>query len=155
MDDKTIIAIAALIISAITSFTSVFLNIRTIRESNRLAKASRRTMALNCLSDEKLALLKVSTECESLYLLIEASPDNFNMKGYLLSEAERIVDESKMLLAQVELKRASVETRIKLLSAAEIEVIIAESYQGKTLAEAQLNRTTRSKEDTVRLYLKD
>ena len=156
MSAQIIIAVIALIISGITSFTSLFLTFRTIRESNRLAKASRRTLALNCLSDERLALLRVRTECESLQLLIESSLDQLgDHKDHLLSEANRIVGESKMMLANVEHKRGLIESTISNLRAADIEEIIAESYQGKVMAEAQLSRTTRSREDTIRLYLKE
>jgi len=153
MDDKTIITIVALILSTFTSFTGLFLTIRTIRETNRLARASRRTLALNCLSDEKLALMKVRTECESLNLLVNSSSDKLSVKSFLLSETERIVEESKILIANAEKKRTRIESHIETLKAAEIETIIAESYQGKTLAEAQLSRTVRSREDTIKLYL--
>ena len=154
MSTQTIVAIIALIISGITSFVSLFFTFRTIRESNRLAKASRRTLALNCLSDERLALLRVEVECESLQLLIESSLNKLGEhKGYLLSEANRIVGESKALITKVENKRSLIEGRMSELNASDIEEIIAESYQGKILAEAQLSRTMRSREDTIRLYL--
>lgn len=153
MNVEIIIAVIALIISGITSFISLFFTFRTTREANRLAKASRRTLALNCLSDERLALLRVKTECESLQLLIESSLDKLGEhKGHLLSEANRIVGESKASLARVEDKRSLIERKMSSLSASDIEEIIAESYQGKILAEAQLSRTTRSREDTIRLY---
>jgi hypothetical protein len=148
------VAIIAVIISGVTSFVSLFFTFRTIRESNRLAKASRRTLALNCLSDERLALLRVKTECESLQLLIASSLDKLGEhEGHLVSEANRIVGESKALLGEVNNKRKSIESEISKLSASDIEEIIAESYQGRILAEAQLSRTTRSREDTIRLYL--
>ena len=156
MNAQTIIAIIALIISGITSFVSLLFTFRTIRESNRLAKASRRTLALNCLSDERLALLRVEVECESLQLLIESSLDKLGEhKGYLLSEANRVVGESKALITKVENKRSLIESKISKVSAADIEEIIAESYRGKILAEAQLSRTIRSREDTIRLYLEE
>ena len=156
MKDETIIALVAVIISGITSFASLFLTIRTNRESNRLAKASRRTLALNCLSDEQLALLRVRTECESLYLLISNSLERLDDKrDFLLSEVKRIVAESKMLIDTVAMKRNEIESKISRLSPSEIEGIIAESYQGKILAEAQLSRTTRSREDTIKLYLSE
>lgn len=156
MDPKTFIAVIALIISAVASFTSIFLNIRATRESNRLAKASRRTLALNCLSDEELALLRVRTECESLHLLIRSSIEALgDQKDHLLSEATRIVGESRTMLADVRKKRTLIENKIERLSAAEIEGIIAESYQGRIQAESQLSRTTRSRDDTIRLYLNE
>ena len=156
MSTQTIVAIVALIVSGITSFTSLFLTFRTVREANRLAKASRRTLALNCLSDERLAFLRVKTECESLHLLIRASLDKLgdDDKDHLLSETNRILEESKSMLSNVESKRSLIERKIKDLSAADIETIIAESYEGKILAEGQLNRTARSREDTIRIYLK-
>lgn len=153
MDDKTMIAIIALVISTLTSFTGLFLTIRTNRETNRLAKASRRTLALNCLSDEELALWKVKNECESLHLLVDSSSDKLGVKSILLSETERILEEARQMLSNVEKKRSVVAGTIEKLRAAEIEVIIAESYHGRILAEAQLNRTMRSREDTIKLYL--
>lgn len=154
MSTQTIVAIIALIVSGITSFTSLFLTFRTVREANRLAKASRRTLALNCLSDERLALLRVRTECESLHLLIRFNSDRLgDEKDHLLSETNRILEESKIILASVENKRGLLARKITDLSAPEIEEIIAESYHGKILAEGQLSRTTRSREDTIRLYL--
>ena len=111
-------------------------------------------LALNCLSDERLALLRVRTECESLHLLIRSSLDKLgDNKDHLLSETGRILEESRMMLTNVETKRSSIESKLSSLSAADIEEIIAESYQGKILADGQLSRTTRSREDTIRLYL--
>jgi biopolymer transport protein ExbB/TolQ len=154
MSTQTIVAIIALIVSGITSFTSLFLTFLTVREANKLAKASRRTLALNCLSDERLALLRVRTECESLHLLIRSSLDKLgDNKDHLLSETNRILEESRMMLANLENKRSSIESKLSSLSAADIEEIIAASYQGKILAEGQLSRTARSREDTIRLYL--
>lgn len=154
MDPKTLIAVIALAISGVTSITGIVLHVRSIREANRLAKASRRTLALNCLSDEELALLRVRTECESLHLLIRSNLEKLgDVRDHLLSEAQRILAESRTMLTEVREKRATIETTISKLKPAEIEAIIAEAYRGRIRAESQLSRTTRSRDDTIRLYL--
>jgi hypothetical protein len=71
----------------------------------------------------------------------------------LKSEASRINAESKDLIKTVREKRVEIRDRIQHLSAAEIESVIADAYQGKMLAQAQLKRTLQSREDTINLYL--
>ena len=106
------------------------------------------------LSDEEYALSQVMTECRSIELLITSNKggltDNYN---HLLSEAERIVGESKEMLRNVRERRKQIEDKIQEMMPSEIEHVISEAYQGRMKAEAQLKRTSRSREDTIYLYL--
>lgn len=39
------------------------------------------------------------------------------------------------------------------MKSSEIETVIADAYHGRILAEAQLFKTSRSREDTIQVYL--
>ena len=76
--------------------------------------------------------------------------DNFQ---HFRSEASRIIGEAERLLDEVQGKRSVVvEPQIEMMSAAEIERVIAAAYHGKVLAEAQLQRTLVSKSAAFRTY---
>ena len=150
----TILSIIAIVVSGVTAVAGLGLTIQTNREANRLEKASRRTKALSSLSEEQLALDRVATECDSLALLINANKHQLtdSVHAHLSSEVSRIVAESREFLADVEQRRREVEATTRMLSPVEIESIIAQASHGRALAKAQLSRTRRSREDTIRLY---
>jgi len=154
MDNQTIISIVAIVVSGAVGITGVILSVRKLWEADSIGRASRRTIALQMLSDEELALQKVKTECSSLELLIHAHQEQLGtVFNHLESESKRIVNESKELLRNVRRKRKEVVTRILDMKSSEIEAVIAEAYNGCMLAEAQLYTTIRSREDTIRVYL--
>lgn len=102
MDNQTIISIVAIVVSGAVGITSAILNIRKFWESDSIGRASRRTMALQMLSDEELALNQVETECLSIELLIYTNKDRLgDAFKHLESESSRIVEESRMLLTDL------------------------------------------------------
>lgn len=154
MDSATLISITAIVVSGAVGLSGVFLNYRKFTGSEALERAARRTEALQMLSDEECTLMAVEVECWSISQRIDAEKVMIG-EGFqkLKSEAERIRSEAKVLLKTVRTKRINIKERILALSAPEIETIIAEAYHGKKMAEAQLNRTSRSVEEAIRLYL--
>jgi hypothetical protein len=154
MDNQTLISIIAIIVSGAVGIAGATLNIRKFWASDTIDRAARRTTALQMISDEEYALSQVETECKSIELLILSNQtkleDNYE---HLKSEADRIVLESNQLLTRVKEKRKQVEGKIASMSSAEIEHVISEAYQGRMEAEAQLRRTTKSRDDTIYLYL--
>lgn len=155
METPIILSIIAIVVSAVTAVAGLGLTIQTNREANTLEKASRRTKALASLSEEQLALERVATECDSLALLINTYKQELTESIYehLSSEISRIVKESRELLTDCEQRRREIAVTTKTLSPVEIESVIAKASHGRALAEAQLSRTHRSRDDTIRLYL--
>ena len=154
MDDQTIISIIAIVVSGAVGISGVILSIKKFWESDSIERASRRTMALQMLSDEELALSQVETECSSIEVLVQANKESLGGSyEHLRAESARILRESRGLLEDVRRKRIDVRKRIQDLRPDEIEAVIAEAYHGRMLAEAQLRRTSRSREDTIRVYL--
>jgi hypothetical protein len=154
MDNQTIISIVAIVVSGAVGITGILLSLRKLWESDSIGRASRRTIALQMLSDEELALQKVKAECLSLELLIHANQQQLDATfDHLETESKRIVRESKELLRNVRKKRKEVVGRILDMKSSDIEAVIAEAYNGRMLAEAQLYTTIRSREDTIRVYM--
>jgi hypothetical protein len=154
MDNQTIISITAIVVSGAVGISGVILSIKKFWESDSIERASRRTMALQMLSDEELVLSQVETETTSIELLIHMNKERLDEAfEHLESESNRIVQESKELLGEVRRKRAEVKEKIRDMKPDEIEAVIAEAYHGRMLAEAQLRRTSRSRDDTIRVYL--
>lgn len=154
MDDKTLISIVAIVVSGATAIVGLLMSLQAMREANALAKATRRTLAHQNLSDEECALLQVYSECKSLQLVLELNSDRLGVaRNHLKSEADRIVSEAKKMLTDQFERRRDFDRAMSSMSPAQIEEIIAAAYQGRKQAEAQLSRTKQSREDTVRLYL--
>lgn len=150
---STIVAFASVAVSGALGLASVWLALRKRNDEDALARAVRRTTALQLLSDEEFALIRVRDECVALQSLIDSAGGKLGADhGHLAGEARRIVGESEALLTQVREKRRRIEPQIQSLPAVEIEAVIAAAYQGMKLAEAQLQRTLLSKSDTVRCY---
>lgn len=153
MDSQTLISITAIVVSGIVGVSGVVLNIRKYWESDSIDRAARRTMALQMLSDEEYALSQVQTECKSIELLVVGNRENIkDSYDHLKNESERIVRESGDMIEGVKIKRTEVENKITEMSSPEIEKVISDAYHGRMRAEAQLKRTARSRDDTVKLY---
>ena len=153
MDPQTLTSLVAIVVSGAVGLSGVLLNLSVRTDKDILERATRRTLALQMLSDEELSLHKVMEECRSFQILVEAHRDQLGGAYESLKlSADRVVSESEDLLSEVGTKRKLIEPKIRTLSADEIEDVIASAYHGKMLAEVQLFRTTRSKMDTVRIY---
>ena len=155
LDSTTLISIIAIVVSGIVGVTGLILSNRRQQEESGLEQASRRTLALQMLSDEEFVLSKVAEECRSFKYIVEGRKTELrDSYENLLSVANRTIKEADDLLKSVRAKRIAVEPIVDKMPAAEIERIIASAYQGKMEAEAQLYRTKRSKGDTIEMYFK-
>ena len=153
LDTATIVPVLSVVVSGLLGFFSLWLAFRKRSDEDDLARASRRTTALQLLSDEEFALIRVRDECISIQSLVEAGRATLGSNyEHLANEAARIVAESKELIRTVQEKRRTIEPQIQTLRAAEIEAVIAAAYHGRRRAEAQLQRTQLSRIDTTRIY---
>jgi hypothetical protein len=152
--DQSIVPLVSVAISGIVGISGVALALIGRRESSVLARAVRRTTAMQMLSDEELVLNQVREEVRSFQTIVDSTRDSLG-NGYdeLKQVCERTTEEALGLLEQVRSKRSSIEPNLEKMSAAEIERVIGAAYHGKVLAEAQLYRTKRSKEDVLSIYV--
>lgn len=140
-------------VSAVIGGTTVWLALRKRSDEDAMSRATRRTSALQLLSDEEYTLTRVRDECAMMRGLIMSRADRLGADAdYYAREAERIHKESQDLLAEVRQRRKEVAPRIQQLAAADIEGVIAQAYHGKVIAEAQLQRTLLTKSDLLRSY---
>jgi hypothetical protein len=144
------LSVAALAVSAAVGGVTAWLALGKRMEEAALARAMRRTSALQLLTDEEFTLIRVRDECKVIQSLILMKEDKLGAAyDFLVQDAERILRESREMLADVHRRRGETEPRIERLQAAEIEAVIASAYHGKRLAEAQLERTLLSKREIL------
>lgn len=126
MDAQTLTSLVAIVVSGAVGVSGVLLNLRNRTDKDLLERSSRRTLALQMLTDEELALHKVREECRSFQMLVEAHREDLDgTYESLKSSADRVVQESKELLSEVRQKRKLLEPKIRTLLANEIEDVIA------------------------------
>jgi hypothetical protein len=140
-------SLGALAVSAAVGGVTTWLALGKRREEAGLARATRRTSALQLLTDEEFTLTRVRDECRLIQATVQLRQARLGVAFEALrDDAERILRESRALLAGVRERRRGLEPRIQALPAVEIEAVIASAYHGKRLAEAQLERTLRSRD---------
>lgn len=153
IDFSPLMSLAALAVSAAVGGVTTWLALGKRREEAGLARATRRTSALQLLTDEEFTLTRVRDECKLIQGMVRSKQERLGAAfEFLRDDADRILRESRELLAGVRERRREIEPRIQALSAVEIEAVIASAYHGKRLAEAQLERTLRSKDDIWKEY---
>lgn len=153
IDLSPLMSLGALTVSAAVGGVTTWLALGKRREEADLARATRRTSALQLLSDEEFTLTRVRDECALIQSMVRMKEERLGAAFEVLrDDADRILRESKELLAGVRDRRHEIEPRIQALSAVEIEAVIASAYHGKRLAEAQLERTLRSKNELLKEY---
>src|SRR5262245_34301352 len=107
MAAATIIAIASLVVSGSLGVLSLWLALRKRSDDDALGRASRRTTALQLLSDEEFTLIRVRDECVLFDDVIirnrERLGDTFE---HFASESKRITHEAAELLLQVRGRRS-------------------------------------------------
>ena len=146
-------ALVPVLVSAVLGLIGIALALRKRTDDDTLARATRRTAALQLLSDEEFSLMLVLDECIAIQRLVQAGGDKLGTGfAHLDREAKRIVDEAQQMLADVRRKRQQVAPQIETMDAAAIEAVIAAAYHGRKLAEAQLQRTRLGRADTVQAY---
>ncbi len=99
----------AITVSALIGGLTVWLSLRKRLEEESLGKATRRTSALQLLSDEEFTLEQVRDECAAIDTLIDVG--EYQHREHLRNEARRIQAESAAMLAEVRDRRRSVESR--------------------------------------------
>lgn len=152
-EPSLILELTKLVGSAAVGGIAAWLALRKWFDQEVLARATRRTTAMQLLSDEEYTLTRVRDECKLIQHMVQLKQDALgSRRDHLESEAERILEEARNLLKGVRERRKTVEPRIQTLSAAEIEAVIATAYHGKRMAEAQLQRTVASKNEILPEY---
>jgi hypothetical protein len=153
IDFSPLMSLGALAVSAGVGGVTTWLALGKRREEAGLARATRRTSALQLLTDEEFTLTRVRDECKLIHSMVRLKEEGLGAAfEFLRDDSDRILRESKELLAGVRERRREIEPRIQALSAVEIEAVIASAYHGKRLAEAQLERTLRSKNEILKEY---
>lgn len=152
-ESSPFLTLAGLVVSAAVGGITAWLSLKKRLDEDVLARATRRTTAMQLLSDEEFTLTRVRDECKVIQHLVQLNQGELGIaSGHLLSEAERILEESRSLLIGVQERRKAVEPKLQTLTAAEIEGVIASAYHGKRMAEAQLLRTLASKNEVLPEY---
>lgn len=153
VDLSPLVSVASVIVSAAVGGVATWLALRRRSDEDSLARATRRTTAMQLLSDEEFTIIRVRDECQNIRHMVQLKEQDLGENHKFLSaEAERILEESRDLLRKVRERRQYVEPKIRSMSAPEIEDVIASAYHGKRLAEAQLQRTLLSKSEVLREY---
>lgn len=152
-DFSPLVSVAGVLVSATVGGVATWLALRKRTEDDTLSRATRRTAALQLLSDEEFTIIRVRDECQNIrHMVMLKEKDLGENHKFLSAEAERILEESRELLKTVRDRRRSIEPKIQSMTAPEIEAVIASAYHGKRLAEAQLQRTLLSKSEVLREY---
>ena len=152
-DSSLVVPLAALVVSAVVGGVTTWLALGKRLEDVALARATRRTSALQLLTDEEFTLTRVRDECLVIQSLVRMKEERLGAAFEFLSgDSDRILRESRELLAGVRERRRALAPGIQAMSAVEIEAVIASAYHGKRLAEAQLERTLLSKNEILKEY---
>lgn len=140
----------ALAVSALIGGLTVWLTLRKRLEEESLGKATRRTAALQLLSDEEFTLEQVRDECIAIDTLVDIG--RYQHRDHLRSEAQRIQTEASAMLVEVRARRKDVAASLQSMSAAELESAISLAYHGKRRAESQLRRTQLSRTEVLKAF---
>jgi hypothetical protein len=146
-----LISIIGVFVSGCIGALTVWLAVRKRLEEETLGKATRKTAAMQLLSDEEFTLEQVRDECIAIGTLIEVGSFGQH-RDHLLGETKRIQTEANAMLDEVRTRRQSVERSLPNLSAAELEITITTAYHGKRRAEAQLKRTQLSRMEVLSAF---
>jgi len=151
VNESIVVALVSVLVSGAIGALSCWLAFRKHSEEDALGRAMRRTSALQIMSDEEFVLLRVQDECILFRDAILGAREKMGAKfDHFAKEADRIIGESDQLLHQARERRRELEPKIHGLSAIAIEGVVAGAYHRMKLAEAQLQRTTRSKVEFFR-----
>ena len=148
-----IISLFGALVSALIGGVTVWLAIRKRLEEDALGRATRRTTALQLLSEEECTLEQVHDECVAMHTIVTVKADTLgDMQSFLLGETDRVISEAQELLGEVRSRRQQVEAALETLSPVALESVIATAYHGKKRAEAQLARTRLSRTEVLKAY---
>jgi hypothetical protein len=139
-----------LLVSALVGGLTVWLSLRKRLEEESLGKATRRTTALQLLSDEEFTLEQVRDECVAIDALVDIG--RYQHREHLKSESQRIQAEASAMLVEVRARRKDIEARLQDMALAQLESVIALAYHGKRRAESQLRRTQLSRTEVLKAF---
>lgn len=119
-----VISIVGVFVSGCIGALTVWLAVRKRLEDEVLGRATRKTTAMQLLSDEEFTLEQVRDECVTMDTLVQVGSFGKH-RDHLFAEARRIRSEADAMLAEVRVRRQSVEKSLPTLSAEELEAVIA------------------------------
>ena len=146
-----VVSLIGVLLSGAIGGLTVWLAVRKRIEEETLAKATRRTSALQLLSDEEFTIEQVRDECVAMDTLVSLRKAKIHQE-HLVAEIQRILAEAAELLSEVRTRRENVQATLLSLPAKELEAVIAEAYHGKRRAEAQLRRTQLSRTEVLNAF---
>lgn len=140
-----------ILISGCIGGLTVWLALRKRLEEEALGRATRRTAALQLLTDEEFTLEQVRDECIDIGTIVELGQYKSH-REHLRSEAARIKNEASTMLAEVRARRIEVEAALANLTPTQLEAVISTAYHGKRRAETQLKRTQLSRTEILKRF---
>ena len=147
----TLLSLLGILLSGVIGGLTVWLSLRKRLEEESLGKATRRTVALQLLSDEEFTIEQVRDECGAMDTLVSLRRSK-DHQAHLQAETLRILTEANDMLSEVRARRRSVEVAIAGLPVPELEDVIAKAYHGKRRAESQLRRTQLSRTEVLKAF---
>ena|SRR5436305_3444524 len=148
---SALVSVLGALLSGVIGGLTVWVSIRKRSEEESLGRATRRTAALQLLSDEECTLEQVRDECVVMNTLLNVRPNKLHQE-HLLAESQRILAEASEMLTEVRSRRKNVQEVIASMPALELEAVIAKAYHGKRRAESQLRRTQLSRTEVLAAY---
>jgi hypothetical protein len=148
---SSLLPFVGVLISGCIGGLTVWLALRKRLEEETLGRATRRTTALQLLTDEEFTLEQVRDECVAIDTLVELGQYK-NHREHLRLEAARIKNEASTMLAEVRARRAKVEIELANLTPTGLEAVISMAYHGKRRAETQLKRTQLSRTEILKRF---
>ena len=145
------ISVLGIVLSGLIGGLTVWLSIRKRLEEESLGRATRRTVALQLLSDEEFTVEQVRDECVAMDTMVSLRK-NKGHQEHLVAETQRILAEASEMLTEVRTRREGVKAVITSLPADELEAVIAKAYHGKRRAESQLRRTQLSRTEVLKAF---
>ena len=139
------------LISGCIGGITVWLTLRRRLEDEALGRATRRTAALQLLTDEEFTLEQVRDECVAIDTLVELGQYGSH-REHLQSEVARIKNEAGTMLGEVRARRTKVEATLANLTPTALEAVISTAYHGKRRAETQLKRTQLSRIEILKRF---
>ena len=148
---SVIISVLGIVLSGLIGGLTVWLSMRKRLEEESLGRATRRTVALQLLSDEEFTVEQVRDECVAMDTMVSLRM-NKGHQEHLVAETQRILAEAAEMLTEVRTRREGVKAVITSLPADELEAVIAKAYHGKRRAESQLRRTQLSRTEVLKAF---
>ena len=119
---SSLVPLLGILISGAIGALTVWLSLRKRLEEESLGRATRRTTALQLLSDEEFTIEQVRDECVAIDTLVDVGSYR-DHRDHLKAEAKRIQMEADAMLAEVRSRRELVKATLAELNPAELEAV--------------------------------